>query len=1069
MITTASLKEKISSREYMRARAYYRNGRIGSFDASFSVEGRIFLKSLIRTSSDHNVEITIDIESGELLSHECCCYESQYGICRHIGAAIIYLIENIDDITAKARYKNLPEKSVLRQLGLRADFFQKTSGEEAVSFIFKAFNIGSEDSDPGMLDESLLARDLRFCVRVVDKAEPDKGIIIDRNIIKKSKGQDTLFLDFVSCNGTYIQGDYHIGQYNIDTALSIAAGIDPLFWSDPPRRLVVSNEPYIPKVKATPSPDGSVLLSEQDNVTLVPGKYSIFVLASDKIMRLSPNVPYTFMKKMKKKLLFDPARSFILKSLILPSLTKVVELENDIMQSDTKPDDGDIKPDISIYLMLNEGADTIYLLSHIDYAGHYIVNPFEPEHIDGFKNFYQAYPNMNSLVQVKKSTGSFFFRRDVRLEFKVYSFFAKWINADRNIEGRLAVSIPDDVYTLFYEILPGIPESWHVFYDKEIEKLKPQKAEVECDFDFGDGIDNGLLDFNVSFHFDNMNIDQERLLEYIENNRQLLFIDGRFVEIMNRFQLKKLFMLLDDFDKDDGINRYSSKLNNIGSLSEYIDTKRLDMEKIDKKLYDLISTAKGGLVLEDINIPETFADVLRPYQKVGVKWLGFLRKYQFGGVLADDMGLGKTLQTLVILSMLSEERPSLVVCPKTLVFNWLDEAEKFVPGLTTHVIQGGREQRRYLISKIPGNGLVITSYNSLKRDIELYKDLEFEYCVIDEAQNIKNSDTNNAVCVKSINARNKLALTGTPIENSLTDLWSIFDFAIPGLLGTEDAFERKYSDDPADNTSNIGWLHSRIKPFLLRRTKTQMLKELPPKIEQVYSAGLSKAQLSLYTKTLTDIREKVKEATTKQEIARSKIQILAGLTKLRQICNHPGLINDKLLSHPEISGKMELFTELTDECIRGGHRVLVFSQFVKMLDILQGYLEDKQIRCVRLDGKTKDRKAVIAEFTADESIPVFLISLKAGGVGLNLTSADTVIIYDPWWNPMAEDQAMDRAHRIGQTKTVNVYRLITKETIEEKIQRMQRRKKDLFDSVIDETGEEKLQKLTWNDIKELIS
>lgn len=1058
MINTEALREKISSREYVKGRAYFRNARIASFDASFLVDGTVSVKSVIKTSSDHNVELSVDIETGDILSKKCHCYEASYETCRHMAASLIYLIENIDDIMAKARYKNLPEKSVLRQLGLRADFFKQTSDTAEISFTFKAFNIGIDEADTGILDESLLARDLRFCVTVNDHTLGDTGIIIDRNLIKRSKGQSTLFLDYVSCNGTYIQGDYYIGQYNIDTALSIASGLDSVYWSDPPRKVEISNELYMPKVRAAASADGSMLLSEQDDLTLIPGKYSIFVLVDDKIMRLSSRVPYTFMKKMKKRMLFDPAKSFILKSLVLPSLGKVVELENDENTTWEQPPDGEITPEISIYLVFDKETEIIYLLAQIDYAGHYIVNPFTPEHLDEFKNFYQAYPGMRSLVQINKSKGNFFFKRDVKLEFGVYSFFAKWIKDSQNIEGRLIIGNSADVYTLFYEILPRIPEEWHVYYDKEIEKLRPVKADVDCDFDFETDINNGLLDFNVYFHFKNMKIDQDQLLEYIENNRRLLFIDGRFVEIMNKHQLKKLFMLLDDFEKTADNNRYTAKLNNIGSLSEHIDTERLKKEEMDKRLLDLISEAKEGRVLKDVDMPAVFENVLRPYQKDGVRWLDFLQKYQFGGILADDMGLGKTLQALVVINMSSKDRPSLVVCPKTLVFNWLDEAAKFVPEMTTHMVQGGREQRHSLIRKIPKGGLVITSYNSLQRDITLYGSMEFEYCIIDEAQNIKNPDTNNAICVKSINARNKLALTGTPVENSLTDLWSIFDFAMPGFLGTEDSFTRKYVDD----AQNIGRLHSRIKPFLLRRTKTQMLKELPPKIEQVQYAGLSKAQLTLYKKMLEDIRGKMQDAT-------SRIEILAGLTRLRQICNHPGLVNEKLLGHPEISGKMELLKELIDECVQGGHRVLLFSQFVKMLDIIQAYLEDKGIGFVRLDGKTKDRKAVIEEFANKEELPVFLISLKAGGVGLNLTSADTVIIYDPWWNPMAEEQAMDRAHRIGQTKTVNVYRLITRETIEEKIQKLQRRKKDLFESVIDETGEEHLDKLTWDDIRELLS
>jgi SNF2 family DNA or RNA helicase len=470
--------------------------------------------------------------------------------------------------------------------------------------------------------------------------------------------------------------------------------------------------------------------------------------------------------------------------------------------------------------------------------------------------------------------------------------------------------------------------------------------------------------------------------------------------------------------------------------------------------------------------------ILRPYQKHGVAWMRFLRENGFGGVLADEMGLGKTLQVLAHLSSVIDnhtDRPSLVVCPTSLVFNWAAEAAKFTPKLRVLVISG--PQRHSEFTRIPQSDLVITSYALIRRDADKYRDVEFDTVILDEAQHIKNRQTQNAKAVKAVRASHRLVLTGTPLENSVLDLWSIFDFLMPGYLGSADDFRDRYEIPIGKerDKASMARLGKRIRPFLLRRLKRDVVKELPPKLEHVGYCDLTEAQASVYRQVLSATRKEVDAAVDAQGLGKSRMVILTALLRLRQVCCDLRLLEkdrdpeaeDKTTSE-ESSGKLQLFGELLDEVVDGGHRALVFSQFTSMLGLLREELDRREVPFCYLDGSTADRGAVVRKFQDDASIPVFLISLKAGGVGLNLTGADTVIHFDPWWNPAVEDQATDRAHRIGQTRVVTSYKLITRGTVEEKILTLQQRKRELIAATL--TGEEAFtESLNWEEIRELLA
>lgn len=458
----------------------------------------------------------------------------------------------------------------------------------------------------------------------------------------------------------------------------------------------------------------------------------------------------------------------------------------------------------------------------------------------------------------------------------------------------------------------------------------------------------------------------------------------------------------------------------------------------------------------DFEEPESLDHVLRGYQKNGYKWLRTLESYGFGGILADDMGLGKTLQMIAVLLAAKQEGrtgTSLIVSPASLVYNWEEELHRFAPGLHVAAVAGTQEARQEKLDRSREYDVLITSYDLLKRDIDRYEDKVFLYEVIDEAQYIKNHTTAAAKAVKVIQSRHKFALTGTPIENRLSELWSIFDYLMPGFLYGYDVFKRemelpiaKAGDEDATKR-----LQRMTGPFILRRRKQDVLKDLPDKLEEVRYVQMEEVQRRTYDAQVVHMQEQL-QGQSSEEFSRNKMQIFAELTRLRQICCDPSLCFENYVGQ---SAKLEACLELVESAIDGGHKILLFSQFTSMLEILQKKLEEKKVPFYTITGATAKEKRLqmVNAFNTDDT-PLFLISLKAGGVGLNLTGADVVLHYDPWWNLAAQDQATDRAHRIGQTKKVTVYKLIARQTVEEKILALQETKRDLADSIINaQTGQ----------------
>lgn len=473
---------------------------------------------------------------------------------------------------------------------------------------------------------------------------------------------------------------------------------------------------------------------------------------------------------------------------------------------------------------------------------------------------------------------------------------------------------------------------------------------------------------------------------------------------------------------------------------------------------------------EFYKIPEAVAPVLRDYQVTGFNWLKLISGFGFGGILADDMGLGKTLQVLTYLQSEKERAEggtSLIVAPTSLVYNWMSEVEKFIPSLKVLLLVGSKEERKEKLEAIEEADIVITSYTMVRNDIDLYKKLMFKNCILDEAQHIKNYASKTSKAIKTLNARTRFALTGTPIENALSELWSMFDFVMPGYLHGITKFRKDYETPIVKKQDSVALkrLKKQVNPFIIRRLKTDVLSELPEKIENEVVVELNEEQKKVYLGYLEKIKGELVAEIAANGYEKSQMKILAALTRLRQICCDPALFLD---GYDGGSGKLDLLDELLDELFEGQHRVLLFSQFTSMLAVIKEHLEAKGIEYYYLDGATKAdvRHQMVSDFNEGQC-GIFLISLKAGGTGLNLTGADTVIHFDPWWNPAVEDQATDRVHRIGQKKVVHVLRLITKGTIEEKIYHLQEKKREMINNVI-QPGETFISKMTEEEIRDLL-
>ncbi|MCK9361262.1 SNF2 family helicase [Patescibacteria group bacterium] len=682
-------------------------------------------------------------------------------------------------------------------------------------------------------------------------------------------------------------------------------------------------------------------------------------------------------------------------------------------------------------------------------------------------------PLLGEDVEIEKDGRFHIPERDLDVEGEARTFLSNAYPLIPGDEPHRYRVYAEDAYAFAKEILPEIEYRYTVDAPKEVlETLTVRSLTISPDMKVKAGR-GGWFDFSIAWHAEQANVKTDALIEAVQSGKPYVKTDdGQLVELSNASELEQMVELLAHAKQNEDGSFTAQMLFAPEFVSMLERAKTARIEAMDRGFETFLKEVKSGKPVEPIAFPAELGTVLRPYQKDGVAWIMFLRKYGFGGILADEMGLGKTLEVLSFIAVTRKEgdMPDLVICPKTLALTWEEEARRYVPWLKVLVVDGLAEEREALIKTVSKYDLVITTYPSLQRDIRLYlaQPKPFRTCMLDEAQYIKNSATATAKACKLVPSDFRLALTGTPLENGVHELWSIFDYLMPDFLGSAKDFRVRFERPIRDRQDMqvLERLRLKVRPFMLRRTKANLLSDLPPKVEQVSHAALTAEQLVVYARTLEEVRAEVEKAVAEKGFKRARIEILTALMKLRRICDHPALADQRLPRTEELSGKMGLALELVRQASEGGKKVLLFSQFTGMLDILREALDVNGIGHVTIEGKTKDRQAQVKRFATDPKVAVFLLSLRAGGTGLTLTEADTVILFDPWWNPMVEAQAMDRAHRIGQTQTVNVYKLVTKGTVEEKVMDLQDRKRKLFDALVQETTEA-MEDLTWEDVQGL--
>ena len=565
----------------------------------------------------------------------------------------------------------------------------------------------------------------------------------------------------------------------------------------------------------------------------------------------------------------------------------------------------------------------------------------------------------------------------------------------------------------------------------------------------GVSVSNGLLDLEI----DTENIDRKDLLEVLEgyklHKKYYRLKNGDFVNLEDE-SLQMLRELMDTMHlppKDFVRGKMHLPMYRTLYLDKLLEEKEGVYTSRDHTFREMVKNFKT-ISDADYEVPESLRRVMRSYQKNGFKWLKTLESCQFGGILADDMGLGKTIQAIsFLLSQKKEGVTSLVVAPASLVFNWGEEFERFGSELKVQLVTGDQQERQKKIEQYADYDVSVTSYDLLRRDIACYEDKKFTYQIIDEAQYIKNHTTAAAKAVKVIDSQMRIALTGTPIENRLSELWSIFDFLMPGFLYSYDVFKKEIATPAVKNADMdaMARLQRMVGPFIMRRLKTDVLKDLPDKLEEVRYVKFEKEQQTVYDAQIVHMREILAQQ-SEDEFNKNKIKVLAELTRLRQICCDPHLCFD---NYEGGSAKLDSCIELVQSAMDSGHKMLLFSQFTSMLGRIRNRLEENGIPYYMITGETsKEKRLQLVKAFNEDDVPIFLISLKAGGVGLNLTGADVVIHYDPWWNAAAQNQATDRAHRIGQTKKVTVYKIIVRHSVEEKILKLQETKRDLAEQVM---------------------
>lgn len=1021
----------------------------------------------------------IQIKEGQVEDVTCTCpdYETHYGICKHTLATIITASEFMEE----KENSKLEEKEKFK-IDKYRNFKQilTTFYNEQLSEIDKEDienkDIGSIKIEPKIIFDKLSSgmkvefkignermykiKDLsEFYTRMQNGEYAEYGQKLGFLHIEESFEKESIpLLNFIlkhaeiikETNSTLNSNYRYFGKALSETSILLGPQAIDEFFEIVKNKVIPFQNMYIETIEMIENnPKINFVLSSKNQeytikpnidifgITIIKGKNYKYILLQNKLYRCNVEFEKTVLKLLKlfrQNYIYELAlgqnelKQFF--SIMMPELEKAIIIKN----IDEKEIQKLIPKKLSVKIFLDFDKKN-YMTADVKFC--YDEEEFNPLDENIKINTQRNQIEEAKVIKIFQKSGFMLDTKNLRLvlpeDDMIYDFLTNDIN----------------LYMQKFEVL--ITEN---FKTKQIN----HNAKISS---IGVKVENNLLSIDLT----NLDIDTKELenimQRYSLKKKYYRLKNGSFLNLEGNDQIEFLDKLSSGMDIswkeiENGeiqLPIYRTMyLNTL--LKQNKETKVIKNEEYKK----IVNTLDKDKLDEDIEIPKQMQSVLRYYQKSGFKWLKVLDSFRFGGILADDMGLGKTLQILTLLedSKDHEEekkrKASIVVAPSSLALNWESEAKKFTPNMKVLVIKGTAEERKNRIQNIDKYDLIITSYDLLKRDIENYidKNYTFRYIIADEAQYLKNSNTQNAKTIKKMKAETRYALTGTPIENSLAELWSIFDYIMPGYLFSYQKFKKNYETPivKQNDETSMKKLKMLIEPFILRRTKKEVLTELPEKTVTVLDNEMKDEQKNIYLSYLFQAKKEVADQIEERGYEKSTMKILASLTRLRQICCHPSLF---LENYNEGSSKLEQCIEIVEEGISAGHKILIFSSYTSMFKIIQKRLNELNIKYFLLTGSTKvdERIKLVEEFNKNEEIKVFLISLKAGGTGLNLTGADMVIHYDPWWNISTENQATDRAYRIGQKNNVQVYKLITKNSIEEKIYELQQKKSELIDNMLD--------------------
>lgn len=1078
-----------------KARGYVVMNRVSIDKVNYEDEDNFSVSATVKGTE--NYKTNIEVMYGEIVDVTCQCqdYYKRYSACKHIVATMMQFKNEYAKQKSVIATQNVDTKTRYRSFyqivnTLFNEEIEKINDEQ------KQENIKSNITIEPKLIYDKYNKALRLEAKIGDKrlykiknySEFYENFLENKKfkygaqlefIHNKEaiKDESKPLLDFIlnksenikfvnsEANSNYryygkalSESSILVNNTSLDELFDILKGQKVIFQKEYDENKVqfIEGDPQIMfELTKTGNGDYKLQTKTEERINDIPmffGREYVYILKDDIFYRCSKEFKQNTLKVLQifkenylKEVYISKEQLPDLYSVIMPKIKKQIEIDEELQAEiqEFKPE----KLGVKIYLDFDEQN---YIEADVRFCyGDKEINPLDDNEKDLQRNSIEETKALNQLG----NTGFMIYEAKKKFilpqEEKIYEFLSNEI----------------EIYMKKFEVM--VTEE---FKSKQIKQPKIGSIGVK--------VENNLLSVDLS----NINIEYSELEEimnkYSLKKKYHRLKDGSFLKLDENKELEFIDKVVTGMDLDfKDLEKGKIKLPVHRSLYLNGLLRKLENTQVNKnsEYKEIVRELNMDNITDDIQVPKALENTLRYYQKTAFKWLKILDNYKFGGILADDMGLGKTIQMISIIIDYIENTPkeerkaSIVIAPSSLSINWRNECQKFADGIKTMVIRGTASERKRQINQLENYDLIITSYDLLKRDIEVYteKDYNFRFIIADEAQYLKNSNTQNAKAIKQIKADTKYALTGTPIENSLAELWSIFDFIMPGYLFTYKKFKSMYEVPIIkDNDSNsMEKLKMLIEPFVLRRTKKEVLTELPDKTITILSNEMKDEQEKIYLSYLAQTKQEVAEIINTNGFEKNQIQILAALTRLRQICCHPGLFID---NYQAGSSKLEQCIEIIEEAIEGGHKILLFSGYTSMFDIIEQKLKEKQIKYFKLTGSTKvdERIDLVDEFNNNEDVKVFLISLKAGGTGLNLTGADVVIHYDPWWNSSAENQATDRAYRIGQKKNVQVYKLITKNSIEEKIYELQQKKSALIDNVLD-TNTTFINKFTKEDIMKL--